>query len=181
MRVQFGHVCCASWTNGQQHGTHASGKKLHTEYDYTSTCTRRSLYSYSSTALTISGCGQWEAAGTIRATSYEDRHTCREARRLRSTCMCRSGRPPASSPSARSADSERSSARSRASAPVAPRRPPRSHKQSASPSSVVHLLGTEVRSATHAVKSIRTQRDVDESRALNTKHRVRSGVRLVFI
>ena len=132
MRVQFGHECCTSWTNGQQHGTHASGNKLHTEHEYTSTCTSRLLYSYSIPALTISGCGQLEAAGTIRATSYEDRHTFREARRLRSTRTCRFGRPPASSPSARSADSERSSARSRASAPVAPRRPPRSHKQSAS-------------------------------------------------
>ena len=57
----------------------------------------------------------------------------------------------------------------------APQRPPRSHKQSASPPSLVHLLRTEVRSATHAVKSTRAQREVDESsRALNTKHRART-------
>ena len=74
MCVQFGHVCCASWTDWQQHGTHASGKKLHTEYEYTSTCIRRFLYSYSSTALTISGCGQWEAAGRYD-TSYKLRES----------------------------------------------------------------------------------------------------------
>ena len=101
--------------------------------EYTSTCSRRFLYSYSSTALTISGCGQWEAAGTLRATVTSiDTHA--EKRDDCDPRAHRSGRPPASSPSARSADSERSSARSRASALVAPRRPPRSHKQSASPS-----------------------------------------------
>ena len=163
---------------GSKTTAHTPAESSYTQSTSTRRGTCRFHYSYgstpltinSSTALTISGCWQWEGAGTIRATSYEDRHTWR----LWSTRTRLSGRPPASSPSACSQDKKRSPARSRAStAPVARRRP-RPQEQASSPSSLVHLLRTEVRSATHAVKSTRTQRDVDESsRALNTKHRTR--------